>query len=99
MMSRKSKRKIKKGLASQIDQLLLAPVKTTQNGKPSTMPTIVAIVRQLLQKSLAGSSRADRTLLAYKQFANRFSTGGMSVIFVDNDYTRTLASKKKDDNV
>ncbi len=73
-----------------VDRLLMQPHAITLNGEVRQVPTIEAIILQLLQKALAGSGRAWRALLKYQDFADRRTERKLKVQYVDNEYTRAF---------
>ncbi len=82
-----------------IDRLLANRVPIRVNGKVTRIPAAEAIVLQLLQKVMAGSNRAWRLLLKYRDFASRCSDKSIEFSFVDSDYTTAFAnSLRKDEN-
>ena len=80
-----------------IDRLLARPVPITINGLTKRVPTGVAIVLQLLQKSMAGSGRASRALLKYRDFAASRSDKVIEITYLDSDYTRAFANSLSED--
>jgi hypothetical protein len=48
-------------------------------------------VLQLMQKAMAGSARAWRISLKYKEFAESHSDKSTELQFVESDYTRAVA--------
>lgn len=74
-----------------IDRLLLAPIRTSLNGKETRITVLEAIIYQLLQKEIAGDTRASRALLKYEELAKRGANQRLEIEFVDSDYTRSLA--------
>jgi hypothetical protein len=82
-------RKRAESLATTIDKLLLAAVPVTLNGEATKVPTIEAIMHQLLRKAMDGSNRAHHVLLKYREFANQHLEKKLSVTFVDSDDTAT----------
>jgi hypothetical protein len=78
-----------------IDRLLAGRVPITINGETTKVPAAQAIVLQLLKKGMAGSARAWRALLKYKDFANRRCEKRLEVAFVDGDYTRAFANSSR----
>jgi len=81
-----------KSTVSIIDCLLFSPVKTTLDGKESTMTVLEAIVLQLLQKTMSGDLRAHKVLLKYQELACRNANKSLDIKFLDNAYTATLAN-------
>ena len=75
-----------------LDRLLTSKVAITLNGEPRTVPTLAAIVLLALQKAIAGDMRALRTLAKYQEFAAHHGDRKLELAFIDNDYTRSLAS-------
>lgn len=78
-----------------IDRLLAGHVPITINGETTKVPAAEAIILQLLKKAMAGSARAWRALLNYKDFANRRCENRLEVAFVDGDYTRAFANSSR----
>jgi Family of unknown function (DUF5681) len=87
---RRSRRPLR--LIEVIDKLLLTPVTVTENGLASQMPTVGAIVLQLLRKELSGNRRALTVRLAYEALAQQYAERKLEVRFVDSDYTQALSS-------
>jgi hypothetical protein len=81
-----------------IDRLLLEPVQVTLNGESKKIPTLEAILLQLLQKAKSGSERAYRTLLKYQEFASQNLEKKFRLTFVETDYTRAFAKKRPQDD-
>jgi hypothetical protein len=86
-------RKRAESLATTIDKMLLAAVPITLNGEVTKVPTIEAIMFQLLQKGMGGSERAHRVLLKYNEFANQHLEKKLEVTFVDSDYTTSVTNR------
>jgi Family of unknown function (DUF5681) len=78
-----------------IDRLLLEAVQVTLNGDPKRIPTLEAILLQLVQKAKSGSERAHRALMKYQEFASQNRERKFKLTFVETDYTRDFASKRK----
>jgi hypothetical protein len=76
-----------------IDKLLAAPVPIALNGETKNVPAIEAIVLQLMQKEMAGSAQAARTLLKYREFASHDGEKRLEVIFIESDYTKALSGQ------
>jgi hypothetical protein len=57
-----------------IEGLLDRPVSISVNGEQTQASALQAIMLQLVQKVLGGSTRASRTYLQYQEFAARRST-------------------------
>ena len=76
-----------------IDRLLAAPVPIALNGETKNVRAIEAIVLQLMQKEMAGSAQAARTLLKYREFATQNGEKRPEVIFVESDYTKALSGQ------
>lgn len=87
--SRKRKKAEESTLAV-VDRLLMQPHSITLNGEVRQVPTIEAIILQLLQKAIAGSGRAWRALLKYQDFADRRIERKLKVQYVDSEYTRAF---------
>ncbi|MBR1267664.1 hypothetical protein JQ629_09105 [Bradyrhizobium sp. AUGA SZCCT0222] len=84
---------------SVIERLLRAPVAAVKDGQPERMPALQAIMFQLVQRSLAGDKKAERTRQKFEEFAKRNSAAELEVVFVDNDYTTAFAASGEVDNV
>ncbi len=80
-----------------IDRLLANNVSITINGETKRLPVAEAIVLQLLQKAMAGSARAWRALMKYRDFANRRSEKTVAFSFVDSNYTTAFANSLRED--
>jgi hypothetical protein len=80
------------GTVAIIDRLLITPVQTTLKGENVTLTALEAIVLQLLQKSMAGDTRAHRVLLKYQALASQSGQKRLQITFVENDYTRSVAN-------
>ena len=80
-----------------IEQLLHKPVEVLKDRRPTKMPTLGAIISQLMQKSLAGDRKADRVLKRYEQHADENSASELEIVFVDNQYTKAFAASGGDD--
>jgi hypothetical protein len=97
---RKSKSKPVSGTAAELDALLLAPVKIVKNGTSVAVPLVEKIIYRLLQHALKGNAKAERTLMKYREFASRFGTRKLEIVFIENEYTKSLsASPSEDDDV
>jgi hypothetical protein len=81
-----------------IDRLLTTQVRITLNGEPKRVPALEAIVVQLQLKEIAGNIRAARTLLKYREFANRNGKKRLELTFVASEYTTAFATKPGDGN-
>jgi beta-lactamase class A len=81
-----------KGTVEMIDRLFLKPVEITVNGETKTVSTLEAIVLQLWLKEVSGDRIALNVRLKYQEFARQNSVPGLEIAFVDNEYTRALAS-------
>jgi hypothetical protein len=77
-----------------IDRLLLAPVQTSLNGKPTRITVLAAIMYQLLQKELAGDARAGRALLKYDELIKHGADKRLEIEFIDSGYTHSLAGDR-----
>ncbi len=75
-----------------MDALLTRQVPIKIGGQPQRVDAVVAIVTGLAQKALAGNGRASRALLKYLEFAYRHSINPPKLTFVDDDYTRAVAT-------
>ncbi|HEY4275992.1 MAG TPA: hypothetical protein VGM68_10940 [Rhizomicrobium sp.] len=80
-----------------IDRLLLAPIRVRLGGKTKIIPSVGAIVLQLLQKEMAGDSQAGRVLLQYEKLDKQKSEERLEIEFVDSDYTRTFGDFHQED--
>jgi hypothetical protein len=82
-----------------MDRLLIRRVSISVSGRATRVSATEAIVLQLTQKAMSGSSRAWRALLKYQEFANARSDKSTEVRFVDSDYTRAVAKSpsRRDD--
>jgi hypothetical protein len=80
-----------------IDRLLANNVSITINGETKRLPVAEAIVLQLLQKAMAGSARAWRALMKYRDFASRRSEKTVAFSFVDSNYTTAFANSLQED--
>jgi hypothetical protein len=76
-----------------LDRLLMRPVKVKINGETKSIPSIEAIMAQLLLKELSGNARAARTLMKYRQIANQALERKVELTFVDSAYTRAVADR------
>jgi hypothetical protein len=85
---------------SVIEGELLRTVEVAMDGNATKMTAMRAIMYQLLQKSLSGDAKADRTLQSYQDFADRHTAPSrLEIEFVDNEYTRALAKGEEDEDV
>lgn len=84
---------------SVIERLLRAPVVAVKDGQPERMPALRAIMLQLMQRSLSGDKKAERTRQKFEEFAKRNNALELEVVFVDNDYTKAFAASVEADNV
>ena len=75
-----------------IDRLFLKPVEITVNGETKMVSTLEAIVLQLWLNEVSGDRIALNVRLKYQAFARQNSEPRLEITFVDNDYTRALAS-------
>ena len=80
-----------------IERLLQKPVDAMKDGHSTRMPALGAIMFQLVQKSLAGDKKAERTRQKFEEFALQDSVSELEIIFVDNDYTRAFAASEDGD--
>jgi hypothetical protein len=81
-----------KGTVEMIDRFFLKPVEITVNGVDKKVSTLEAIVLQLWLREIAGDRKALDVRLKYEAFARENSEIKVEMIFVDNDYTRALAT-------
>jgi hypothetical protein len=93
---RHKKRKVREGTIAILDHLLMRIVPITINGELKRMSALEVIVTQLVQKELAGSTRASRVLLKYTQLANSTSEKKVELRFVEDDYTRAFSKRPID---
>jgi hypothetical protein len=77
----RKKPKRQESIVETVDRLLLSPVQLTIDGVTERIPALRAIVSQLQQKEIAGSARASRVLLNYKEFANQYAEKQLQLIF------------------
>jgi hypothetical protein len=82
-----------------IERALLRPVDIEKDGIPTRMPVLEAITLQLLQKSLKGNRKAQRTLQEFSEAAERNSVPQFEILFVDNEYTKAFAGSRDDRDV
>jgi hypothetical protein len=68
-----------------IDRLLLSAVKFTLSGETKRGTALEAIVSQLQLKEMAGSSRASRILVDYREMATQHAEKKIQLIFVEDD--------------
>jgi Family of unknown function (DUF5681) len=87
------KRKGAETTLAMIDRLLVTTVPIALNGHRRRVTALEAILYQLLQKAMAGESRAYRTLLKYQEFASQNSKRKLELTFVESEYTRALATR------
>jgi Family of unknown function (DUF5681) len=92
-------RKRSEGRIDMMTRLLLKPVEITVSGNTKKVPTLQAILLQLMMKEVEGDSRALSIRLKYEDFARRNSRQQLRTVFIDSDYTRALSAKPaKDDD-
>jgi hypothetical protein len=75
-----------------MDRLFMRQVPIRMHGRATRVPAAKAIVLQLMQKAMSGNTRAWRTLLKYKEFAESRSDKSTELQFVESDYTRAVAN-------
>jgi hypothetical protein len=75
-----------------MERLLTRRVSISISGKATRVSAIEAIVLHLMQKAMAGSARAWRISLKYKEFAESHSDKSTELLFVESDYTRAVAN-------
>ena len=75
-----------------MERLFTRRVSISVGGRATRVPAAKAIVLQLMQKAMSGNARAWRTLLKYKEFAERRSDKSTELQFVESDYTRAVAN-------
>jgi hypothetical protein len=68
-----------------IDRLLLSAVTFTLNGETKRGTALEAIVSQLQLKEMAGSSRASRILVDYRELANQHAEKQIQLVFVEDE--------------
>jgi hypothetical protein len=68
-----------------IDRLLLSPVTLTLNGETKRITALEAIVCQLQLKEMAGSSRASRILVDYRELATQHAEKHIQLVFVEDE--------------
>ncbi len=73
-----------------IDQLLLAPVKITIDGKTKRVTTLEAILVQLWSKGIANDRRALGVYIRCRELASQIVDGTVQIAFADSDYTRAF---------
>jgi hypothetical protein len=80
-----------------IEGLLGRPVPISVNGEQTQASALQAIMLQVVQKVLAGSTPASRTYLQYQEFAARQSTKATELRFDDEQDGRVagIALKEK----
>jgi hypothetical protein len=89
---RRRSAKRREGTVAIVDRFLLRPFAITMNGRPQQVATVEAIILQLLEKGISGNNRAWQVLLKYQEFARRRTRKELELKFVDNEYTRALAT-------
>jgi hypothetical protein len=82
----------KQGAMTILNELLQAPVKMTLNGRRGSCTVLAVILLQLLQKSGNGDARASRILLRYREFMATAARRPPEIVFIENEYTRSLAA-------
>jgi hypothetical protein len=75
-----------------IDRFFSTQVGLSVNGEEKKVSTLEAIILQLWLREIAGDRRALDVRLKYEAFARATSEPSVEMIFVDNAYTRALAS-------
>ena len=88
---RKRKPVRREGASVTIERLLLSPVALKIDKEPRRVPTLEAVVLQLLQKTMKGNMQAARILKKYRDFAHRNMEQKLDLAFVDSAYTRAVA--------
>jgi len=96
--SRRRKPKRRRSTVEIIDKMLFVPVQVTLNGETETVPTIRAIIFQLMQKAGSGNVRPARVLQKYRDFASQNLETKPELTFVKSDYTRAFAKQNGSDN-
>jgi hypothetical protein len=90
---RKRAKKLKRdSTLAVVNRLLLAPVRTSLNGRQVKITALEAIVYQLLRAEAAGDVRASAVLLKYMGLAKRDSGKRPLIVFADSDYSQSVAS-------
>ena len=79
-----------------IEGLLSRAVPISVNGEQTPASALQAIMLQLVQKVLAGSTRASRTYLQYQEFAARRSTKTTELQFDDEQDGRAAGIALKE---
>lgn len=92
------KRKLPESTLAIIDKLLVGLVPITLNGVTTKVPALEAIMLQLLFKAMAGSGRAIRVVIKYQEFASLNLEKKLTLAFVENEYTRSLATQVRGGN-
>ena len=72
-------------IVEMIDRLLLSAVTFTLNGETKRGTALEAIVSQLQLKEIAGSSRASRILVDYRELANQHAEKQIQLVFVEDE--------------
>ena len=72
-------------IVEMIDRLLLSAVTFTLNGEAKRGTALEAIVSQLQLKEMAGSSRASRILVDYRELANQHAEKQIQLVFVEDE--------------
>ena len=83
-------RSLKKG--PHIDGHLLKKIEVTVRGKPQKMTTLEAILLQLWTMEVRGDPRALKIRLKFQDFAGQYVKPRTETVFVDNEYTKALAT-------
>ena len=81
-----------------VEALLGRSVSISVNGEQTQASALQAIMLQLVQKVLAGSTRASRTYLQYQEFAARRSTKTTELQFDDDQDGRAAGSGSRGDH-
>jgi hypothetical protein len=68
-----------------IDELLLAPVAITENGRPRRVTTLEAILLQLSKKALRGDHRALAVWQKYQELAQQNNKTAIEITFVNTE--------------
>jgi hypothetical protein len=79
-----------------IDRLLLSPVTSTLNGETKRISALEAIISQLQLKEIAGSSRASRILVDYRELATQQAEKQVRLVFVDDESSGGAAEAEHD---
>lgn len=84
------------GTLAMIDRLLLSQISVVLNGETKKVFVLEAIVAKLLQKAIEGNDRAFTVLGKYQEFAEKHGDKRIGLLFVDSEYTRSIAKSEGD---